>query len=136
MLPDFSDAYADAIMSDGTLDPPMVNFMMDIIWHVQEDPDGLLYSGVLPDPDGNQCMISILFPTLTLKSELPMQSSDVFVITQMLDKVNGNSGELYGRFLVFVVKYDDDSNVREMSGWRKNKDGTLLHVVGSHWNVQ
>lgn len=136
MLPDFSDAYADVIMSDGTLDPPMLNVMMDIRWLIQEDPDGLLYSGVLPDPDGNQCMISILFPTLTLKSELPMQSSDTFVITQMLDKVNGNSGERYGRFLVFVVKYDDHSNVSEMSGWRKNKDGTLSYVVGSPWDTQ
>lgn len=103
MLRDFSEAWGDAISEDGSMTPPVAFTASDITWF--PDPDGLVAVFPAFDPDGDTCMLSLLFKMPTgdaqrraRKRLFPLKPGQMFTVTRQVDFVTGASGEGYGRF--------------------------------------
>lgn len=127
-VPDFADAYADCIRDDGRLDPVWVVMPDGVGWIVMDDPDGLLYTRRFPAPNDKECMLSLLFPGLTTGDDAPLLWNETFIITRLLDKVSGSTGEIYGRFLADVMHVSKDGTHFTVTSWRKNDDGSVSRV--------
>ncbi len=110
MHPDFSKSYSQFIADDGTLKPPLMLVVADLItWAA--DPDGLMMTTTIPAIDGGVCVLTALFPMSMgaamakhRQRRFPVAIGDCVSVVRKLDEVHGSSGERYCRFIVEVAR--------------------------------
>ena len=105
MLRDFSDAWHDSIDAQGELTPPITLAVSGITY--TPDPDGLIGTTPVFGRDGEECLLTMLFPMTwgeaeyrCKKKKLPLKPGQFVTVVHKQDVVRGRSGESYGRFIV------------------------------------
>ena len=106
VLKDFSE-HPCVVLEDGTIKPPIwVPVCGPVTWAA--DPDGLVATAQATAADGEQCLLSVLFPMdssdavrMIKELDFPWRWHDVGYVklTKKTGPVVGQSGEVYSRFI-------------------------------------
>jgi len=104
-MPDFSHSWASLIDGDEVRPRMFIQASAPICWAV--DSDGLVATFLVCDPDGNACMMSLLFQmpmgaaeSAARKKRWPVriEHGTIVGVSRKIDEVTGVSGERYCRF--------------------------------------
>lgn len=112
MLADFRSCYGSYIQPEGDLSPYVTFPLSEVVW--AEDLDGLVMTAPMLSPNGDTCLVSILFAMPAgevafriKRKRFPAYPGDLITVLRMVDEVTGSSGERYSRFLCSVTKTSD-----------------------------